>query len=131
MINLLVKPSLENVSFLIKFLLENQIEYEQLSSPSTSIPSTPLRISHSSKCVSPPSSGEPKKKRTRNPPLDEATFLKIKQGHSMGYSSTVIMYVNRAKTFEEYQKTTKERIARMDARIKERQLLQSRNQNES
>lgn len=117
MINLLVKPSLENVSFLIKFLLENQIEYEQLSrsvSPS-----------------SPSSSGEPKKKRTRNPPLDEATFLKIKQGHSMGYSSTVIMYVNRAKTFEEYQKTTKERIARMDARIKERQLLQSRNQNES
>lgn len=128
MINLLVKPSLENVSFLIKFLLENQIEYEQLASPSTSIPSTPLCISHS---VSPSSSGEPKKKRTRNPPLDEATFLKIKQGHSMEYSSTVIMYVNRAKTFEEYQKTTKERIARMDARIKERQLLQSRQQNES
>lgn len=124
MINLLVKPSLENVSFLIKFLLENQIEYEQLSDHSSS-------SSSCSQSVSPPSSGEPKKKRTRNPPLDEATFLKIKQGHSMGYSSTVIMYVSRAKTFEEYQKATKERIARMDARIKERQLLQSRQQNES
>lgn len=127
MINLLVKPSLENVSFLIKFLLENQIEYEQLSDHSSSSSSCSRSVSPSS----PSSSGEPKKKRTRNPPLDEATFLKIKQGHSMGYSSTVIMYVNRAKTFEEYQKTTKERIARMDARIKERQLLQSRNQNES
>lgn len=124
MINLRVKPSLENVSFLIKFLLENQIEYEQLSDHSSS-------SSSCSQSVSPPSSGEPKKKRTRNPPLDEATFNKIKQGHSMGYSSTVIMYVNRAKTFEEYQKSTKERIARMDARIKERQLLQSRQQNES
>lgn len=126
MINLLVKPSLENVSFLIKFLLENQIEYDQLPNPSV-----PECVSPSSQTVSTPSSGKPKKKRTRNPPLDEATFLKIKQGHSMGYSSTVIMYVNRAKTFEEYQKTTKERIARMDARIKERQLLQSRQQNES
>lgn len=125
MINLLVKPSLENVSFLIKFLLDNQIEYEQLSD--RTYPSSQSSCSSEQMTTELPK----KKKRTRNPPLDEATFLKIKQGHSMGYSSTVIMYVNRAKTFEEYQKTTKERIARMEARIKERQLLQSRNQNES